>query len=128
MRSIDQALLGDLHGAANSATRYFGEGGDGDQLVIRLVQRLTLLHRLRLEMDQGRSFDTACQALFVRLPPAARRSLAAQAERWTSDSIAQRLPAVRTASARIRAEPKLADLLGARAIWALASRSRAAGG
>lgn len=125
---VDQALLGDLHGAANSATRYFSEGGDGDQLVTRLVQRLTLLHRLRLEMDQGRSFDTACQALFVRLPPAARRSLAAQAERWTSDSIGQRLPVVRTASARIRAEPKLADLLATRAIWALASRSRAAGG
>ena len=125
---VNLALVGDLRRAAASAIRYFSEGGDGDQLFIRLIQRLTLLHRLRLEMDQGRSFDAACQALFVRLPPSARRELAVQAERWTSDSVARRLPAVRAASARIRAEPRLANLLATRAIWSLASRSGAGKG
>lgn len=125
---VDQALLGDLQGAVASATRYFYEGGDGDQLMIRLVQRLTLLHRLRLEMDQGRSFDTACQALFVRLPIAARQGLARQAEHWTSESIACRLPTVRLASARVRADPRLGEVLATRAIWALASRSSAGRG
>ena len=72
--------------------------------MIRLVARLTLLHRLRLEMDQGRPFEAACQALFVKLPMSARRALAKQAERWTTESIAERLPAVRLASARVRTE------------------------
>jgi len=85
---------------------------------------LLLLHRLRLEMDQGRPFDAACQALFVKLPMPARRALARQAERWTSESIAQRLPAVRLASARVRADSRLAEVLATRALWTLASRGR----
>ena len=120
---VDQALSGDLKRAAASATRYLSEGGDADLLMIRLIQRLTLIHRLRLEMDQGRSFDAACQAVYVRLPPAAVRKLAVQAERWTSDSLARRLPVIRAASARVRAEPRLAEILATRAIWSLASRS-----
>ena len=58
-------------------------------------------------MDQGRSFDAACQALFVKLPISARRALAKQAERWTTESIAERLPAVRLASARVGTRPSL---------------------
>jgi DNA polymerase III subunit delta len=119
---VDQALLGDLRGAVASATRYFSDGGDGDQLMIRLAQRLTLLHRLRLEMDQGRTFDAACQASYVRLPAPAARKLSGQAERWTSESIARRLPTARVVSARVRAEPRLGEILATRAAWALAAR------
>jgi hypothetical protein len=56
----------------------------------------------------------------------ARRALAKQAERWTTDSIAHRLPAVRLASARVRIESELADVLATRALWALAARGRGA--
>jgi DNA polymerase III subunit delta len=121
---IDHALLGDLPAVETSLARFFHDGGDADYLMIRLVARLTLLHRLRLEMDQGRSFDAASQALFVRLPPSARRALARQAERWTSESIAERLPAVRLASARVRTESDLTEILATRALWALASGRR----
>jgi DNA polymerase-3 subunit delta len=103
---VDQALLGDLKAVETSLIRFFHEGGDADHLMIRLVQRLLLLHRLRLEMDQGRPFDAACQTLFVKLPPAARRALARQA------------------SARVRADSRLAEVLASRALWTLASRTR----
>jgi DNA polymerase III subunit delta len=121
---VDQALLGELTAVETLLTRFFHEGGEADLLMIRLVQRLMLLHRLRLEMDQGRTFDAACQALFVKLPLPARRALARQAERWTSESIAQRLPAVRLASARVRADSRLGEVLATRALWSLASRGR----
>ena len=104
--------------------RFFHDGGEADYLMIRLIARLTLLHRLRLEMDQGRSFDAACQALFVKLPISARRALAKQAERWTTEFVAKRLPAVRLASARVRTEVRLAHVLATRALWTLASRRR----
>ena len=120
---IDHALLGDLPAVETAVARFFHDGGDADYLMIRLVARLTLLHRLRLEMDQGRPFDAACQALFVKLPISARRALAKQAERWTTGSIAERLPAVRQASARVRTETRLAEVLATRALWALASRA-----
>ena len=121
---IDHALLSDLLAVETSAARFFLDGGDADYLMIRLVARLTLLHRLRLEMDQGRPFEAACQALFVKLPISARRALAKQAERWTTESIAQRLPVVRQASARVRTESQLAEVLATRALWALASGRR----
>ena len=123
---IDDALLGDLPAVEASLSRFFHEGGEADYLMIRLVARLTLLHRLRLEMDQGRPFEAACQALFVKLPMSARRALAKQAERWTTDSIAERLPAIRQASARVRTDSQLADVLATRALWTLASRRRGA--
>jgi DNA polymerase-3 subunit delta len=121
---IDHALLGDLPAVETSLARFFHEGGEADYLMIRLVARLTLLHLIRLEMDQGRPFDAACQALFVKLPMPARRALAKQAERWTTESIAERLPAVRLASARVRTEWRLAEVLATRALWALASQRR----
>jgi DNA polymerase III subunit delta len=119
---IDHALLGDLAAVEVALARFFYEGGDADYLMIRLVARLTLLHRLRLEMDQRRSFDVACQTLLVKLPAWARRALARQAERWTSESIAERLPAVRLASARVRTDSELAEVLATRALWALSRR------
>jgi DNA polymerase III subunit delta len=122
---IDHALVGDRAAVETALARFFHDGGEADTLMIRLVARLTLLHRLRLEMDQGRPFEAACQALFVKLPPSARRALARQAERWTTESIAQRLPAIRQASARVRSESKLAEVLATRALWALASQGRA---
>jgi DNA polymerase-3 subunit delta len=121
---IDNALLSDLPAVETSLARFFHDGGDADYLMIRLVARLTLLHRLRLEMDQGRPFDAARQGLFVRLPPSALRALSKQAERWTTESIAERLPSVRLASARVRTESDLAEVLATRALWALASHRR----
>ena len=122
---VDRALLGDLPGVATYAARFFREGGDAQSLMARLVARLTLINRLRLEMDQGRPFDAACQTLFVRLPPAALRALGNVAQRWSADLIARQFPAARAASARVRAEPHLSEVLATRALWALASRSRA---
>jgi len=123
---IDQALLGDLRAVEASVSRFFHEGGDADYLMIRLAARMTLLHRLRLEMDQGRPFEAACQALFVKLPTSARRALARQAERWTTESITERLPAIRLASARVRTDARLAEVLATRALWTLASGRRGA--
>jgi len=119
---INLTLLGDLTAVAAAAVRYFSEGGGGDALLVRLVSRLTLLHRLRVEMDQGKPFDAACQALSLRLPPSARRALAHQADRWTSESVVRRLPALRATSAQVRADPDLADALATRALWSLARR------
>jgi DNA polymerase-3 subunit delta len=123
---IDEALGGDLPRSADCAVRYFADGGDADALIGRLVARITLLHRVRLEMEAGQSFDAACQTLFVRLPPEARRALARAAERWNSEALAERLPAIRAMSARVRASPDLAEALASRALWSLAGRRRPA--
>ena len=121
---VDSAMAGDFANAAESAGRYFGDGGDAEPLIARLVQRLTLIHRVRLEMEAGRPFDAACQALFVRLPPEARRALARAAERWSSEAIAERLPSVRALAARVRLSPRLGPALASRALWSLSARRK----
>jgi DNA polymerase-3 subunit delta len=124
---IDAALLGEMGALETSASRYFAEGGDAGLLVIRLVARLTLLHRLRLEMEHGRSFDAAMQAQYVRLSPTARAALAKQAERWSSAMLAKRFAAIATLSARARRDTRLAGVLATRALWSLAQGVRARG-
>lgn len=119
-RVIDSSLTGDLRDAAASAAQYFNEGGDGEQLMARLIAQLMHLHRLRQEMDRSQPVDAARLPSFMRLPPSARRALSRQAEAWTSEAIARRLPAVQTAGANVRAQPALARLLATRLLWALA--------
>src|ERR1700722_17501686 len=115
---IDHALLGDLAGVERASGRFFADGGDADFLVMRLVSRIVLLHRIRLEMEAGKGLEAALQGQF--LPPAARAALAKQAERWTSSALGRRLPAIRTVAARVRRDPRLGQAAATRALWTLA--------
>jgi DNA polymerase III subunit delta len=120
-QAIDRSLIGDLRGAATSAAQFFNEeGGEGEQLMARLIAQLMLLHRMRMEMDRSQSADASRLPSLMRLPPSARRSLSRQSEAWTSEAIARRLPAIQAASTNLRARPRLARLLATRMLWALA--------
>ena len=121
---IDHALLSELPAVETSVARFFHDGGDADYLMIRLAARLTLSAPDQARDGSGRPFEAACQTLFVKLPMSARRALAERAERWTTESITQRLPAIRLASTRVRTETQLAEVLATRALWALASGRR----
>ncbi len=126
--AIDQALLGNVREVEAAAGRFFADGGDAGFLLIRLVARVTLLHRIRVEMDAGRSFDGAAQALFVRLSPDGRGALARQAQLWSAAALGRRLPAIQTVAARGRRDARLAQALATRALWALATGARPGGG
>jgi DNA polymerase-3 subunit delta len=124
---VDAALLGDMAGLEASASRFFADGGEAGRLVRSLAARLTLLHRLRLEMEGGRSFEAAMQTQYVRISPSGRAALAKQAERWSSSALGKRLAAVAALAARVRRDPRLADILATRALWSLVSGLRARG-
>jgi DNA polymerase III subunit delta len=115
---IDHALLGDFTGVERASFRFFADGGDAEVVIMRLVSRMGLLHRIRLEMETGKGFEAALQGQF--LPPAARAALARQAERWNSGALGKRLPAIRAVAARARRDPRLARAAAMRALWALA--------
>jgi DNA polymerase-3 subunit delta len=85
---------------------------------------LALLQRLRLEMEAGKSFETAAQGQYLRMSPAGRAALAKQAERWSAATVARRLPAVAALAGRVRRNPRLAEAVALRALWALASGLR----
>jgi DNA polymerase-3 subunit delta len=119
--AIDAALVGDRTGLEAGAGRYFADGGDPGFLVMRLAQRLTLLHRLRLEMETGKSFDVAAQGQNLRMTLASRTALARQAERWSAATAARRLPAIAALAGRVRRHPRLGEAVALRALWALSA-------
>lgn len=121
---IDQTLLGNVAEVEKVAGRYFSDGGDPGYLLMRLISRVVLLHHIRLEMEQGKSFDAALQGQFLRLPPAGRVALAKQAERWTAAALGKRLPAIQAVVARARREARMGKVIATRALWALASSAR----
>jgi DNA polymerase III subunit delta len=118
---VDRSLAGDLQGTATSAAQFFNEGGEGEQLMGRLIAQFMLLHRLRLEMDRSQSPDAARLPSFVKLPSSARRALFRQSDKWTLEAIARRLPAIQAASANVRARPLLTKLMATRLLWSLAT-------
>jgi len=121
---VDETIQGKLTETTVNSAEYFSEGGDLDQLLARLTARLVLLYRLRLEMDQGRPFNSAWQALSARASPQGRRAISEAAERWTQEALGRRAAELREAAARIRSHPKLAETLTARALLALAAKAR----
>ena len=124
---IDATLIGDMAAVAANATRYFAEGGEAGLLMARLGSRLALLQKVRLEMDDGRGFETAMQAQATRMSPSGRAALARQAELWPASALAARLAAVAAVAARVRREPRLGEALAMRALWSLMSAPGAQG-
>ena len=118
---VDRSLLRDLYGTTISAAHFFGKGVNSEQLMLRLTARLVLLHRVRIEVDKGRSFEASCRTVFEKLPNGALQTFTKEVERWASEAICERLPRVRAASARARIEYRLNGSLTARMLWTMAS-------
>ena len=123
--AVDQAFHGDSAGVEETANRYFADGGDPGSLVRVIVARAMLLHRLRLAMEDGRSFEAAMQAQYVRLSPIRRVALEKQAGRWSSVRLGGLLRALRQTSANVRRDAQMAKPTAMRALWAIASSARA---
>jgi DNA polymerase III subunit delta len=121
---IDNAFLGDQGAVEETAGRFFSEGGDPAFLMIAIVRRALILHRSRLEIDHGRPVDIALQAQHLRLSPIRRGALEKQISRWSALKLARLATYLRTASGRVRREPKMAEMTTMRALWVIASAAR----
>lgn len=123
--AVDSAFSGDSAGVEETANRYFADGGDSGSLLRVMVARAMLLHRLRLAMDDGRSFETALQGQYVRLSPSRRSALERQTGRWSALRLVGVLRALRPAAANVRRDANMAQALAMRTLWAVASNARA---
>jgi DNA polymerase III subunit delta len=123
--AVDHAFVGDNAGVEETVGRYLEDGGDPGSLVRVIVARAMLLHRLRLAMDDGRSFEAALQAQYVRLSPLRRGALERQTGRWSALKLARLMPSLRRASINVRRDANMASALATRTLWAIASGARA---
>ena len=124
---IDETIIGNMAIVVVDAAEYFAGGGDCEQLLARLTARLVLLYRLRVEIEQGRTFNSAWQILSARASPKSRRAINEATEHWTRHALGQQVADLREAAARIRSNPRLAGDLTIRALLTLASKARTRG-
>jgi DNA polymerase III subunit delta len=122
--AVDNAFLGDYAAIEETASRFFSDGGDPGFLLIAIVRRALMLHRLRLDMDNGRSLEAALQAQYIRMSPMRRGALERQTARWSAAKLGRLSGSLRTASERVRRDAKMAEIVAMRALWAIASSAR----
>jgi DNA polymerase-3 subunit delta len=126
--SIDAAFQGETRGADRAAHHYLADGGDASALLGALIRHASLLHRLRLEMEAGRSFETALQTARARVFFTRRTALERAANRWSSARLGRLFAPLQAAAFRARQDADVAEPSALRALWAIASSARSSGG
>jgi DNA polymerase III subunit delta len=126
--AIDAAFQGETRAADKAAHHYLADGGDASLLLGALIRHCGLLHRLRVEMDSGRSFETALQSARARVFFTRRAALERAANRWTSTRLGRLFTPLQAAAFRARQDADVAEPSALRALWAVASSARASGG
>lgn len=113
--AINGAFEGDFGAVEETAERVFSEGGDYNLLLGAALRHAMALHRARLDAEAGRpgfrhgaAFDRHVRA-------------------WTSDKLARMIAALSQAIAKARHEPRLADMIAVRALWAVALAAKKQG-
>ncbi len=115
--AVDGAFKGVLAAIETTTERLFAENGDVNQLLGSALRHATALHRARIAMDGGGSGDAGFYG--------ARRAAAEQQLRlWDAERLARTVAVLGDAIGRARREPRLAQPIAMRALWAVAHAAR----
>ncbi len=111
--AVDGAFRGAFKAVETTTERVFQENGDVNALLGSALRHATALHRARLAMDAGGSGEGGFYG--------PRRALAEQQLRlWDTGRLAQAITGLGEAIGRARREPRLAQAIAVRALWAVA--------
>ncbi len=120
----EAALSGDGARAARDFRRAV-EAGENPQTIVAAVQRNVLrLHRLRAEIEQGRSFDDAARRLRPPLHFKAKDALQRQCRLWTPPRLARAVSAVAAAAKAARLAGLLEETVVERLLLDLAGLAK----
>ena len=125
--AIDAAFVGETRSADKAAHAYLADGGDASLLLAAVIRQANLVHRLRLEMESGRSFETALQAARARVFFARKTALERAANRWSTARLNRLFAPLQAAALRVRQDADIAEPMALRALWAIASSARGSG-
>ena len=117
----EAAALGNATRAISDYGRAIASG-ESAQAIILITQRYFLrLHRVRADLDSGRSLDEALRGLRPPLHFKAKDAFAAQCRRWTRAGLDQALKRIAETAKAARLNSNLEDTLGERLILALSA-------
>ncbi len=119
-------------GRAADAITDFGRAiasGESAQAIILITQRYFLkLHRVRGDLDGGRSLDEALRGLRPPLHFKQRDAFAAQVRMWSRTSLDQALGRIAETAKAARLSSQLEDTLGERLVLALSAMAASGSG
>ncbi len=122
-KAIDGAFEGDFDAVEATAERVFSEGGDYNTLLGAALRHATLLHRMRLDAESGRSATAAGFGGFRR-----SATLDRHVRTWSSPKLARAIEILSQAIGKARREPVVADMITVRALWSVALTARSKAG
>ena len=117
----EAAALGNATRAISDYGRAIASG-ESAQAIILITQRYFLrLHRVRADIDSGRSFDEAVRGLRPPLHFKAKDAFAAQCRTWTRKGLDQALKRIAETAKTARLNSNLEEILGERLVLALSA-------
>ncbi len=121
--SVSAAYSGDHEAATFAAARAMTATDPG--VLISLASRHgNLLHRLRAEIEAGNSSDSALERLPRGIFGRKQKAIAVQLKLWDTSTLINQIERLATTALQVRKEPRLAEELTMRALWAVAQATR----
>jgi len=119
--AIDGAFDGAFKAVEETASRVFAEGGDANMLLGMALRHAIMLHRARLdyELAHASGGETKARSTYGRAAAADR-----QMQAWNSARLARAVSILAEAIGKVRREPRLAETVAVRALWAVALAAR----
>jgi DNA polymerase-3 subunit delta len=119
--AIDGAFDGAFKAVEETASRVFAEGGDANMLLGMALRHALALHRARLdyELAGGSGGEAKARSAYGRAASADR-----QMQVWSSARLARAVSILAEAIGKVRREPRLAEIVAVRALWAVALAAR----
>lgn len=115
--AIDGAFEGQFKAVEETAARVFAEGGDANMLLGMALRHAISLHRARLDYE---SADTAGGEMKARSTYGRAAAMERQMRNWTSARLSRAIAGLAEAIGKVRREPRLAEVVAVRALWAVA--------
>jgi len=119
--AIDGAFEGEFKAVEETAARVFAEGGDANMLLGMALRHAIMLHRARLDYDSAgnEGGETRTRGTYGRAAAAERQMRA-----WSASRLARMVTVLAEAIGKVRREPRLAEVVAVRALWAVALAAR----
>jgi DNA polymerase-3 subunit delta len=125
--AIDQILLaaasGDGGRAIVECQRTLASGEDAQKIIAAAQRYFQRLHRIRLALDQGKSFDSAVQSLRPPLFFKQKPAVSAHTRIWSSAALAEALLDIAETAKSARLSPALEDAHLERLLMKLARKA-----
>lgn len=123
-RILAAAAIGDAGAAVTALSRAIAAGESAQGIILASQRHLQRLHRLRAEIDRGRSFEDAARQIRPPLHFKQKDALSQQCRAWSGERIGQGLEAVARAAREARLAGALEEPIAERLVINIAFLAR----